>query len=145
MRVMTAATYLVRQALVLLLVVAALTPIDVAFAAESAPPAYVISQENVVNAKEIERYRRAALSSLREYGGKPIAVAKRVQILEGKWTGNHTIVIRFPSLAQAKKWYSSQSYQKAIPIRKGATSFSNIVILEGVGPEPPAGSAHSGH
>jgi len=145
MRMKTATIYLIRQVLLALLAIAVLAPTGVALAAESGPPAYVIVQENIVNAREFDRYRKAASSSLREHGGKALAVAKSVQILEGKWTGNQTVVIEFPSLAEAKNWYFSPSYQKAIPIRKGATRFSNIVIVEGVEPAPPASSARAGH
>jgi len=143
---MTSATRLVELALLLLLMIAAIAPTGRVLAGESDPPAYVIVQENIVNAKEFDRYRKAASSTVAEHDGKPIAVARKVQILEGKWVGNQTVVIEFPSLDEAKSWYFSQNYQKAIPIRKGATSFSNIVIVEGLKPAPLAGGGgQSGH
>jgi uncharacterized protein (DUF1330 family) len=51
--------------------------------------------------------------------------------VEGEWKPTRLVVIEFPSLADAKRWYDSEEYRapKAQRIRAGRTS---MIMVEGV-------------
>ena len=97
--------------------------------------AYVIAQAQVTDWNEFQRYQEAALPSILAHKGKAIVATKTVTILEGRWTANWTVVLEFPSMQAAKDWYASQSYQQAIPIRKKATKFTNLLIVDKYSPK----------
>ena len=53
------------------------------------------------------------------------------QTVEGDWKPNRLVVIEFPSMEQAKRWYDCEEYRepKAMRMRAGRT---NLVFVEGV-------------
>ena len=102
---------------------------------EQSTQAYVIAQAQVTDWNEFQRYQEAALPSILAHKGKAIVATKTVTILEGRWAANWTVVLEFPSMQAAKDWYASQSYQQAIPIRKKATKFTNLLIVDKYSPK----------
>jgi hypothetical protein len=55
---------------------------------------------------------------------------REVEVLEGTWTATRTVVVEFPSMDHAKRWYESPKYKSIVQHRfKAATS--NIVLAEG--------------
>lgn len=102
---------------------------------EQSAQAYVIAQAQIADWNEFQRYQEAALPSILAHKGKAIVATKTVAILEGRWAANWTVVLEFPSMQAAKDWYASQSYQQAIPIRKKATKFTNLLIVDKYSPK----------
>src|SRR5438093_944729 len=64
------------------------------------------------------------------YGGKVLVVGSDVQLLEGEWHGTRTVVVVYESVAKAREWYESPSYQAALPLRQAAAD-CNVVIAAG--------------
>lgn len=106
-----------------------------ASAAESNEPAYVIVQVDAADPKEFERYQRAALPAILENKGEALVATEAAEVLEGRWPGNWTVVLKFPSLDAAKRWYASQGYQAAIPVRKRSSRLTNMVIVKSYRPD----------
>ena len=52
-------------------------------------------------------------------------------MLEGDWTPDRVVILKFPSLEQAKTYYHSVEYTAAIKARQGA-SVMRMVVVEGV-------------
>ena len=65
-----------------------------------------------------------------KYNGKVIAVEDNPRILEGNWPAGRTVVIKFPSESELRKWYDSNEYQTLAKRRKEA-SIGNIAIITG--------------
>ncbi len=63
-----------------------------------------------------------------ENKAKVLVATERVKTLEGEWASTWTVIIEFPSMGMAEKWYNSASYQKAIPRRHAAANFTNMII-----------------
>ncbi|MGL1922495.1 MAG: DUF1330 domain-containing protein [Hyphomicrobiales bacterium] len=95
-----------------------------------ADPVYMIAQIQVEKQdKFFQQYSAAAYPSLVANEAKVLVATPTVQLLEGEWTGNWTVVIEFPSPEQADTWYKSDDYQKnAVPLRLDATEFGNLVF-----------------
>ena len=52
---------------------------------------------------------------------------ENVEVLEGTWPRTRTVVLEFPSVDQAKRWYQSADYQSIAQHRfKAATA--NIIL-----------------
>jgi uncharacterized protein (DUF1330 family) len=94
-------------------------------------PAYVIVDVTVTDLKEMEEYRKQVPATLAKYGGRFIVRGGAHQTVEGDWKPNRLVVLEFPSMEQARRWYDSEEYRepKAIRLRAGR---ANLVFVEGV-------------
>jgi uncharacterized protein (DUF1330 family) len=93
-------------------------------------PAYLIALEVINDREEFDKYRSLVHGVLEKYEGKIIVANEDVEVLEGKWPYNKTVVIRFPSMEQAKGWYHSEEYQKIIQHRLASTE-TDLIFVEG--------------
>ena len=94
------------------------------------PKGYVIITEAIHDVAGMDAYGQASMPSIFEHGAKVLAVDEHVEVLEGEWHGTRTVVLEFDSIDAARRWYSSDSYQAALPLRQAASD-CNAVILAG--------------
>ena len=91
--------------------------------------AYVIVYLEVTDGERFEEYRRAAGPTFAPYGGKPIVVDGRFEVLEGMIHPRSVVVVEFESVEQAKRWYAAE-YAATIPLRQQSAS-SSLILVEG--------------
>jgi uncharacterized protein (DUF1330 family) len=94
-------------------------------------PAYVIVDVRVKDAERYKDYRAMVPPSLEKYGGKFVVRGGTLEILEGGWKPERVVVLEFPSLEQARRWYDSPEYREAKALRL-KTAESSLIIVEGV-------------
>jgi uncharacterized protein (DUF1330 family)/ketosteroid isomerase-like protein len=94
------------------------------------PKGYVILTEDVRDQAAMREYGRVSAPSLGEHDGRVLVMDDSVEVLEGTWHGTRTVVVEFPSVEQARRWYASSSYQAALPLGQ-ASADSRVVIAEG--------------
>jgi uncharacterized protein (DUF1330 family) len=88
---------------------------------------YVILTEEIHDPGGMAKYEHASAASLVEFGGRPLVVDEHVEVLEGTWRGTRTVIVEFQSVAQARDWYESPSYQSALPLRLAAADCTVVV------------------
>jgi uncharacterized protein (DUF1330 family) len=93
--------------------------------------AYVIASVTVKDPVRYEDYRRLVSPTVEKYGGRFIARGGRMEVLEGDWRPMRLVILEFPSIEQARAWWSSPEYSEAKLIRQ-ATSEGTLLVLEGV-------------
>ena len=95
--------------------------------------AYVIVDVTVTDPVVMEEYRKHVPATLAKYGGRFIVRGGAHQAVEGDWKPNRLVVLEFPSMEQAKRWYDSEEYRepKAMRLRAGR---ANLVMVEGIQP-----------
>jgi uncharacterized protein (DUF1330 family) len=78
-----------------------------------------------------DEYRQRVPATLAAHGGRFLVRGGAHEVVEGSWRPRRLVVLEFPSLAQARRWYDSEEYRepKAMRFR---TSKANIVFVEGV-------------
>lgn len=93
-------------------------------------PAYVIVDIEVTDAGAFEDYRKQVPATVQKYGGRFLVRGGAMEVIEGEWRPKRVVVLEFPSLEQARRWYDSEEYRapKALRLR---TSRANIVLVEG--------------
>ena len=91
------------------------------------PKGYVILTEAIHDHDGMDAYGAASMASLVEYGGRVLVVDEDVDVLEGTWHGNRTVVVEYESVDTAREWYESESYRAALPLRQAAAD-CNVVI-----------------
>ena len=91
---------------------------------------YMVVQLNVKNhEKYIQRYASPVIAQLHKHGVEVLAVDAAPKVLEGTWSGNWTVVLRFPSKAVAESWYGSQEYRPLKSLRMNELTTGGSVIL----------------
>ena len=92
--------------------------------------AYVIAEIDVVDPAGYEEYRKQVLAVVTKYGGKFLVRGGQVEPKEGGWTPKRIVVLEFPSMAQAQKWYHSPDYAPLIKLRQKASK-GKLILVEG--------------
>ena len=96
-------------------------------------PVYLVVQLNIPDVESYtKQYAIPVVQQLQDIGAKLLAASPDPQVLEGKWQHKSTVIIEFPSMSVAKKWYSSEQYKpyKDIRINK-LTEGGNLVLVPG--------------
>jgi uncharacterized protein (DUF1330 family) len=94
-------------------------------------PGYVIAELEITDPAGFEEYRKQVPATIQKYGGRYVVRGGTTQTLEGDWQPKRLVVLEFPSLEQARRWYDCEEYRgpKALRIK---TTRSRVVLAEGV-------------
>lgn len=92
--------------------------------------AYVIANVNVQDAALFEEYRKQVPETIARHGGKYLVRGGKHQALEGAWQPSRLVVLEFPSLEQARRWYDSEDYREPKALRM-KSALSDVVLVEG--------------
>lgn len=99
-------------------------------------PAYIIvyRESPVTDQAAIDEYSRLnrenASAFQEEFGIRPLVVYGASDALEGS-NPDGIVMLQFPTVEDARAWYDSPAYQKALTIRKEAADW-RVVIVEGL-------------
>ena len=89
------------------------------------PVAYIIVDMQISDLEQYKKY-------MAEAGGEYLVRGGKFETLEGTWQPARIAMLRFPSFEAAKTFYDDEMYKAARAKRSGATSFFNMVLVEGV-------------
>ena len=93
--------------------------------------AYIVADITVTNPDGYAPYRELAHRTITAHGGRYIARGGEVQPLDGNWNASRVVIIEFPSMDAARKWYHSPEYQEALKVRL-ANSTGRVLLTEGL-------------
>ena len=98
--------------------------------------AYVISEVEILDEELGARYRSLAADSIAAYGGRYLVRGALPEALEGEWPeASRLVVVEFPSIEVARRWYASPEYGEALGVRDQALS-RRLILCEGPLPQP---------
>ena len=95
------------------------------------PSAYIIANVRVTDPEQYEEYKRLSSLAMQAHSAEVCVRGGAVEVLEGDWQPDRLVVLKFPSLAQAKKFSASAEYALARKAREGAATM-RMVVVEGV-------------
>ena len=93
--------------------------------------AYIIAQIEVTDPDRFGEYQTLAPKVVEKHGGRFLARGGATALLEGNWDPPRVVILEFPSLEQARRFYDSPEYQQAKQVRSGVAKF-NMLAVEGV-------------
>ncbi|KAA3448250.1 DUF1330 domain-containing protein [Mesorhizobium sp. SARCC-RB16n] len=96
-------------------------------------PAYIISDVTIRNEVAFQTYRSRAAASIERYGGRYLVRGGQVETLEGEWHPGPLIVVEFPDVERARRWYASAEYAAALDVRDAALS-RHLILVDGIAP-----------
>jgi uncharacterized protein (DUF1330 family) len=94
-------------------------------------PAYVIIETDIHDAEQYDRYKAASPDAVAAGGGRFLARGGELAVLEGDWNPPRIVVLEFPDLETARRWYDSPGYQEVKRLREGAANL-RMVAVEGI-------------
>jgi uncharacterized protein (DUF1330 family) len=94
-------------------------------------PAYIIVETDIQDAEQYEKYKAAAPGAVAAGGGRFVVRGGELAVLEGDWAPKRLVMLEFPDLEAAKRFYESPEYEEAKKLREGAASL-RMVAVEGV-------------
>lgn len=94
-------------------------------------PAYVIGNVVVHDPQTYEKYRAHTLETIQAFGGRFLARGGAVEVKEGEWHPKRLVLLEFPDMATARRWYDSQAYQAILPYRKESAK-TDLLLVEGL-------------
>jgi len=94
-------------------------------------PAYLIVETDITDPEQYEQYKAAAPAAIDAHGGRYVVRGGELATLEGAWQPKRVVVVEFPDLEAAKRFYDSPEYQAARKLREGAATL-NMVAVEGI-------------
>ena len=110
--------------------------------------AYFIVDVDVKNPQAYETYKQGAAASIAQYGGRYLVRGGKHEVLEGDWQPTRLVVLEFPTVAAARRWYASAASLPPAPRafrpgrdiarRTGQWTRRRLVCR----PRTPAGSSH---
>jgi uncharacterized protein (DUF1330 family) len=92
---------------------------------------YLIAEIEVHDPALFEEYRKQVPATIARYGGKYLVRGGATDTIEGGWAPARVVVLEFPSLEQARKWYHSPEYEPLLAMRLRAAK-SKAILAEGV-------------
>ena len=63
---------------------------------------YIIASVTVTNPVQYEEYRKWSTEAMRAHGAEVCVRGGAVEVLEGDWTPDRMVMLKFPSVAQAR-------------------------------------------
>jgi uncharacterized protein (DUF1330 family) len=94
------------------------------------PSAYILANVDVKDPAAYEEYRRLSTIAMKAHGAEVCVRGGATEVLEGDWTPKRVVLLKFPSLEQAKAFYDSTEYQAAKKAREGI-AVMRMVLIEG--------------
>jgi uncharacterized protein (DUF1330 family) len=90
----------------------------------------VIADVEVTDPAGFEEYRKQVPATVTKYGGRFLVRGGALEAVEGEWRPKRLVVVEFPSLQDAKRWYDSTEYKGPKALRQ-RTAKTKILLVEG--------------
>lgn len=93
--------------------------------------AYVIARIRVTDWERYKEYVKATPTVIAKFGGRFIARGGEMTTLEGPEETRRVVLIEFPSMENARAFYTSAEYQDVRKLRIGA-AVAELVVIQGI-------------
>ncbi|MGD9765624.1 MAG: DUF1330 domain-containing protein [Candidatus Binatia bacterium] len=95
-------------------------------------PAYCyFDMLEVTDPAKMGKYREGVAATVEKYNGRYLVLNGRHDLVEGDYRPTFPVLLEFPSLEQAHRWYDSPEYRPLRELRLSATR-GNGVFIEGL-------------
>ena len=95
------------------------------------PSAFIIANVTVTNPPQYEDYKKWSSAAIQAHGAEVCVRGGKVEVLEGDWSPERLVVLKFPTVEAARRFNESPEYGRARASRAGA-AVMRMVLVEGV-------------
>jgi uncharacterized protein (DUF1330 family) len=93
--------------------------------------AYLIADVEVIDEEAYAEYRRRFDGILARFGGSILVAGGVPEPLEGRWQPKRLVILSFPTIEQARSWYTSAEYAEIAPIRQNHARTHFVTLIDG--------------
>ncbi len=90
----------------------------------------VIAQLDVHDMAEFEKYLVGFYAIFERHGAKLVGRSLEAEVLEGEWAMPRTVIMRFPTSDDARRWHADPDY-RALAEHRHRASRANIAMVDG--------------
>ena len=94
-------------------------------------PAYLVANVHFSDLEKAQEYGSQLPATLGQYGGRFLARGGQTEVTEGNWQLQYVVIVEFPSLEQALRWYASEEYRPLKALRLEHAE-SQLAFVEGL-------------
>ena len=91
---------------------------------------YLVDIREIKDNAKMQDYRARITPVVERFGGRYVVIGGPAEILEGSYQPIFPVMIEFPTMADAHRWYDSADYRELKALRLSATE-SNAFFMEG--------------
>lgn len=92
------------------------------------PAYFLVDTREVKDAAKMEEYKTRVTPVVEKFGGRYLVIGGPFEVVEGEWRPVFPVLIQFPSMDEARRWYDSEEYRELKRLRLTATSGSGVFI-----------------
>ncbi|PUE09064.1 hypothetical protein B9Z51_09070 [Limnohabitans sp. T6-5] len=92
---------------------------------------YIIANVQVTHPAQYEEYKKWSSAAMQAHNAEVCVRGGQVQVLEGDWSPERIVILKFPTFEAAKAFYDTPEYLKAREARAGA-AIMRMVVVEGL-------------
>jgi uncharacterized protein (DUF1330 family) len=76
----------------------------------------------VTDSAKMDEYRQKVRATIEKHGGRVVVAGGKFEVVEGSAKPTFPVILEFPSLEAAERWYDSEEYRplKALRLAAGA-------------------------
>jgi uncharacterized protein (DUF1330 family) len=89
---------------------------------------FLFQNLGVLDARVYDEYRRLVPATVERHGGLYRVLGGSVEPVEGLFSLTSPVMIEFPSLAAARRWYASDEYQPLKQARLRAVRTTGVLV-----------------
>ena len=93
--------------------------------------AYLVLDIEVTDPAGYQEYKELARPVVERFGGRYLVRGGAYEMLEGDWQPERLVIVEFPSVEEAKRFYDSDEYAPLKKIRL-KTTISRTILIQGV-------------
>ncbi|MGO3619552.1 DUF1330 domain-containing protein [Pseudomonas helleri] len=94
-------------------------------------PAYLVGKMHVTDADRYSEYKKLTPEIVEKHGGRFLSRGGEKIMLEGDDETRRVVLVEFPSVREARRFYESAEYAAARSMRAGAAVDMQLFIVEG--------------
>ena len=94
------------------------------------PAYFLVDIREIKDPVKMERYRAQVSPVVEKFGGRYLVVGGPLEMVEGSNKPVFPVLIEFPSMDHARRWYDSEEYRELKEMRLDATH-SNAFFMDG--------------
>ena len=76
----------------------------------------------------MDEYRARVSPVVEKFGGRYLVRGGPFEVVEGEWQPVFPVLVEFPSMDQARRWYDSEEYRELKHLRLAATASSGVFL-----------------
>ena len=89
---------------------------------------YIIFSVSITDPVQYEEYKKFSTLAMQAHGAEVCVRGGKIEVLEGDWQPERMVVLKFPSVEQAKRFYDSPEYRRAREARTRAAVMCAVLI-----------------